>query len=61
MTASWPRRERPPPKRNPGARMPGLASDVLPKTGDQDATPHNAARQAADVGWAPSWKEAGRE
>jgi hypothetical protein len=42
--------------------MPGLASDLLPKTGDQDATPRNAARQAADVGWdAPSWKEVGRE
>ena len=54
-------RERPPPKQNPGARMPGLASDLLPKTGDEDATPRNAARQAADVAWdAPSWKDAAR-
>jgi hypothetical protein len=49
--------------RNPGARMPGLASDALPiKTGDQDATPRSAARQAAEAAWhAPSWKQAARE
>jgi hypothetical protein len=66
MTAIRAGRERPPPNsemRNPGVRMPGLASDALSvKTGDEDGTPRSAARQAAEAAWeAPGRKQASRE